>query len=369
MTQEEFVELCANGTYDEVVKAIESGINPSEPAYFGEKKHMMLPIVAAVLSENFASVDAITDYCEDCGDGFTAAAASNNPKFLRILYEAGCDINDFDFTGHNALMTAAASNNFYILEQCINFGADVNIMTEDGRNALSYAAMFSATEKDKRFNPEIVRRLMEEGSYYTDAMMTAIDSDDSEFAQKLIDEGADVNLVDEAGRSFVMYSVMTGGGILRTLLANGADPNIPDRNGRTPLMIAAIDEELGDGVIDTLLEFGADIDARDNKGLTALMWSAASVDKAPNLMMPALIRTGGFSAEGWEKWCEFIALYTAVRHELQLEIVRYLVMRGADVNKMDKRGMTALMYAIANDDKESAEILSAAGAQINFDII
>ena len=167
-----------------------------------------------------------------------------------------------------------------------------------------------------------------------------------------------------------MYAVMMGAvNVLKLFLKYGADPNIPDKNGRTPLMIAVIDEELEEGVIDMLLEAGADIDAQDNKGLTALMWAVAGVDRMPDVMMPALIRTGGLRAEGWEKWCAFISLYIASRHELQLDVVRHLIEEGADVNILDKRGMNAIMYALANGDDDSADILSEAGAQINFDMI
>ena len=177
-----------------------------------------------------------------------------------------------------------------------------------------------------------------------------------------------MNLQDEEGRSLVMLSIGTGGGLLEFLLKNGADPDISDAKGRTPLMIAATDEEVDPEVIDILLEFGADIDAADNKGLTALMWAVAGVDKIPNFMIPALIRTGGIRAKGWEKWCSFVSLYNSAKHELQIDAVKRLLERGADVNIFDKRGMNAMMYAIANDDYETADMLSDAGAQIIFDL-
>ncbi len=155
---------------------------------------------------------------------------------------------------------------------------------------------------------------------------------------------------------------------MRTLLEHGAKPDTPDNKGRTPLMIAAIDEEAEPEVMDTLLEFGADINARDNRGITPLMWAAVNADKEPNALIPALIRTGGFMAEGWKLWSAFLCLAAAAKREIQLDTIRRLIQRGADVNAVDNRGMNAIMYSLMNGDDEAADILADAGAQINFDM-
>ena len=165
-----------------------------------------------------------------------------------------------------------------------------------------------------------------------------------------------------------MFSVMTGGSLLRTLLKHGAKPDMPDKVGRTPLMIAAIDEEADPEVIDTLLEFGADINARDKRGITPLMWAVVNADKNPNIVIPALIRTGGFMADGWKLWSAFLCLAAAAKREIQLDMIQRLIQRGADVNAADNKGMNAIMFALMNGDDEAADILAEAGAQINFDM-
>ncbi len=155
---------------------------------------------------------------------------------------------------------------------------------------------------------------------------------------------------------------------MRTLLEHGAKPDLPDNKGRTPLMIAAIDDEADPEVMDTLLEFGADINAKDRRGITPLMWAVVSADKEPNIVIPALIRTGGFMAEGWKLWSAFLCLAAAAKREIQLDMIRRLIQRGADVNALDNRGMNAIMYALMNGDDEAADILAEAGAQINLDM-
>ncbi len=372
MTQEEFVDLCAEGSYDQICEAIRSGFDPNNPEII-KGNHTPAMFIAAS-AENTDAVKALAEHGADCSDGFVAAVVGNHMDMAKLLVECGGDINAQDSKGSTPLLTSVTMNRPDILEQLIALGADVNVKSSGGNNALAFAAMMAArlADKDsilpKELNPEIIRLLVQNGAEYLDAMMIAIRTECDDFARIALDAGADPNISDDNGRSLVMYSVMTGGMLLRTLLEHGAKPDTPDNKGRTPLMIAAIDEEAEPEVMDTLLEFGADINARDNRGITPLMWAAVNADKEPNALIPALIRTGGFMAEGWKLWSAFLCLAAAAKREIQLDTIRRLIQRGADVNAVDNRGMNAIMYSLMNGDDEAADILADAGAQINFDM-
>ncbi len=209
-----------------------------------------------------------------------------------------------------------------------------------------------------------ITQLIKNNSDCWNAMMAAVKTGCDDFARIVLEAGADPNITDENGRSLVMFSVMCGGRILRTLLEHGAKPDLPDNKGRTPLMINVIDEEADPAVMDTLLEFGADINARDYRGITPLMWAIVNADRSPNLLVPALIRTGGFMAEGWKVWSAFLCLSEAAKREIQLGTIRRLIQKGADVNARDNKGTNTMMYALMNGDDEAADILADAGAQI-----
>ena len=294
-------------------------------------------------------------------------------EITELCADFGGYINAEDQSGSNPLLTSVIMNRPDILEQLIELGADVNAKSSGGHTALTFAAMMSVrrdgdSTMPKKLDPEIIRLLVQNGADCQEAMIIAIKTGCDDFARIALESGADPDITDEKGRSLVMLSVMTGGENLRTLLEHGAKPDKPDSSGKTPLMIAAIDEEAEPEVMDTLLEFGADINARDNRGITPLMWAVVNADKTPNMLIPALIRTGGFMAEGWEMWSAFLCLAEAAKREVQLETIRRLLQKGADVNALDNRGMNAIMYALMNGDDEAADILAASGAQINFDM-
>ena len=371
MTHEEYVELCAEGSYEQVCEAIRSGFDPNNCKIMNVKHAPAMFIAAS--AGNLGAVKALAENGADCSDGFVAAVISGHMEIAKLLVECGGDINAPDKAGSTPLLTSVTMNRPDILEELIALGADVNARPSGLYNALAFAAMIAVKHDEnpsqhKELDPKIVRLLVKNGSDCWDAMMVAVKTGCDVFARIALDAGADPNISDENGRSLVMYSVMTGGRVLRTLLEHGAKPDMPDNVGRTPLMIAAIDDEAEPEVIDTLLEFGADINARDRRGITALMWAVVNADKNPNEVFPALIRTGGFMAEGWKLWSAFLCLAAAAKRGIQLDVIGRLIQRGADVNATDNRGMNASMYALMNGDDETADILADAGAQINFDV-
>ena len=373
MTQEEFIKLCAHGDYVEMTDTIlDEHIDVNKPAIING--YPAYPMFIAASSGNLEAVEVLSDFNADCTDGFIAATVAGNTKILDFLVKfTDADINALDRGGSTALITAVTMNSPEMVDKLIELGADVNVRSKGGSTALTFAAMMAAEREGDSvpagtINPRIIAALIKNGAEYGEAMYVAMKTESDDFADAVLDAGVDPNLLDDTGRTMLMHSVMHGGGLMRTLLKHGADPNIPDKLGRTPLMIAVIDDETDPAVIDTLLEFGADINAHDQKGITALMWAVVSADKNPNVVMPALIRTGGLRAKGWELWCAFLALYAAAKREIQLDRVRQLIRAGADVNALDNSGMNAIMYALVQGDDTTADILSDAGATINFDI-
>jgi uncharacterized protein len=89
-----------------------------------------------------------------------------------------------------------------------------------------------------------------------DALVTAACCGDYEIVERLVEEGADLNVKDETGKTAVIAAADEGWlGITEYLLEHGADVNAKDNDGDTALDIAKFQEH--DNIVEVLLRFGA----------------------------------------------------------------------------------------------------------------
>lgn len=247
-----------------------------------------------------------------------AAARGDPPGFIAYLIEReGCDVNERDENGYDALMLAAYFGHLDVVETLLRYGADVRARASNG----------------------------------TTALMAAVQNGHAGVARLLVEHGADVNAVDQAGLPPLMTAAWRGDAeLVGFLIARGADVNFRNARGWTALGVArqkghaevaellrragAVAEEdlfaaAKEGDLQrlaSLLELGLDPNARDRSGATPLIWAALHG---------------------------------------HLDVVRYLIDRGARVNEADACGWTALMSAVAMDRLEIAELLLAHGADPN----
>jgi len=143
-------------------------------------------------------------------DGLTAlllASVRGHSKSVRVLVDAGVDVNGKTVRGGTALMWAAGSHedSAETVEVLLELGANVNAKTVDGRTALMDAAMRGNT-----------------GS-----------------VQNLLFAGANVNKQTVRRVTPLLEAVQQGHvETVKLLLIYGAEVNIRDREGNTPLTAA-----------------------------------------------------------------------------------------------------------------------------------
>ncbi|MHB9037626.1 MAG: ankyrin repeat domain-containing protein [Armatimonadota bacterium] len=150
--------------------------------------------------------------------------------------------------------------------------------------------------------------------------------------ERLLACGADVNALDEFGRTPLHHAVRCDKvAAARILLANGADVNaVETPSGCTPVFHAASME-----MLDILLLAGADISQRDTKGRTPLhkMAEDGSIDVAQ-----ALISMGvDVNDRDYESWTP---LHYAARWHGNENMVGMLLFYGADSTIVNRFGMT-----------------------------
>ena len=221
-----------------------------------------------------------------------------------------------------ALNRALSDRNEDMIKLLLAKGANVN--EEDGTPKLLFDAVSYGGSKD------IIKLMLEKGAnvnaeYVGDTVLEkAIDSGRVDVVELLLDKGANVNLKRKYA-TVLMRAIRAKKGradIVKLLLARGADVNAQGPYGSTAVMLAI---ELGDkDSLELLLAHGADVNEKGGAfGRTPLM---LTVD-------------GG---KGYREGC-----------------LKLLLDKGADVNAMDARGKTALMYAIEGGNKEMVGLLVA----------
>lgn len=100
-----------------------------------------------------------------------------------------------------------------------------------------------------------------------------------------IAKGADVNVVDDKGRSVLMIAAFDNEypEVIKTLVELGADVNARDNKGRTPLM-RAVEWNENPEIMRTLVELGADVNVKDNVGKTALDYAKERENPNPEIV-------------------------------------------------------------------------------------
>lgn len=142
-----------------------------------------------------------------------------------------------------------------------------------------------------------------------------------------------------------------------TLLANGARPELTDHDGNTPLHHAALSED--PTISAMLIDAGAPLDTVNREGLTALALAA----RAGNEPVLRLLLERGARPEVARGLPALIA--AASGHEDRAAIVKRLLKAKAEVGASDRLGRSALHAAALHGHGDCADVLVAAGAQVN----
>ena len=169
--------------------------------------------------------------------------------------------------------------------------------------------------------------------------------------------------------------------IMDSLIKHGININAQDENGNTALMFLSLSKYIYDiNTINSaklLIKSGADVNLKNNGGMTALMnASAVGSDELVELLINAGARVNEvdndgrtaifYACRGYDV-CSFYINYNSFygySFSESVEVVKFLIDNGADVNLKNNGGMTALMSA-SDVSHELIELLIKSGARVN----
>jgi hypothetical protein len=185
----------------------------------------------------------------------------------------------------------------------------------------------------------------------TDDLLKAVNADDISRIEDLLNEGLDVNGMNERGWSALMIAASKGNmEILKLLIENGAA--LDDKNhqgGQTALIFAA---HWGHAdVVRHLIAKGANLNMQMDDGWTALIDSISRDNlEVAKILIESGADTNVKSDTGW-------TALMAATYENHPEIVDLLIKRGADVKARNASNDTALDIAKRKEHQEIVKIL------------
>lgn len=195
-----------------------------------------------------------------------AIRQGNIQTVTHLLHKRQADLNVLDKHGYAPLHWAAMEGNVKILAALLKNGADLKLPTIKGGPVLTLAVWrFMLNNKRTQKGLPVEK----------EATLEAL--------RFLLDQGAKVDAVNEAGYSLLHVAAQNGEiEIMQRLLDKGADLDLPDKNGRTPLFHAINKSPHSLDTVKFLIDCEANLNIQDEDGRTPLHWAA--INKATKIL-------------------------------------------------------------------------------------
>jgi ankyrin repeat protein len=309
------------------------------------------------------------------------AASDGDLEAIEAHIAAETDLNEQNETGYTPLHYGVMKTRPGVLALLLEAGADPDVVNNQAKTPLDLAISGS---KD-----EIIDLLLEAGA----AVEPPVDGihvlawNNEVIGVKLhIYAGTDIDQSDEFGNIPLLLAVEKGHiGVLELLIKHEANLEVSDPDGFTPLIMSA--ELNHPELLQLLLDAEADIEAEDKAERTALDWAIIMQSTEAETILRennapsgaeksfiAAIQTNNIDAVKalLEKGADVNEpAYTTktplhyASHSRNKEILKLMMTEGADLEAKTEQGFTPLSYAVGLNHPDNCRILLEAGADVD----
>ncbi len=270
---------------------------------------------------------------------------------LSRLIDVGANVNYVDEKGNTALHAAATVKIVTCTRKLLAAGANPNIFNKEHKTPLMLATKYGLSSTVRALIKANADVNLIKGS--DSAATEAINYEQTECLQILLDNGANVNGEDSLHRSLLYLAVIKNNPkIMQILLERGATPNV--EYAGTPLLFEVIKINNPQALQLLLSCSELNIHCRNQSGESPLH-VATQYD---NIAALGLLIRAGLHADTRNAKGQTIAHYAALKGHADL--LKQMITAGIPINLPDNKGRTPLYYAGQIGHINAMKLLEAA---------